>query len=216
VRTLLALPAPIHAASPAAPRRRFTAGELAAAGRRADALTLTDPSLTRPAALDWPETEEVDGWRWELGSDPDDAVLDVEDDAPTEEDRLHWAAESGTAWDRRQAQLARSWAGGFRMGNAGCALSVPVFLKDQELADAIATGWASGAAELAEAMPTPAALLDLAERSGWEGDDLLIPAELYDHQAEEYAAAWAEGRAQRRADEEELQQDRYRRGVLVC
>jgi hypothetical protein len=59
------------------------------------------------------------------------------------------------------------------------------------------------------------ALLDNAERKGWEGENLVIPAGLDRRTATLYAAWWADGRMQRTRDEEELAQDRFRQGVVL-
>jgi hypothetical protein len=183
----------------------FPLSDLLAAGDRADALPLVPP-------CDCGDCASCDDRQAAALAE----ALGLDDDAPSESDRDFWAVESGTAWDLRKARLARSWAGGWRMGSAGCALSVPTFLKDEELAAAMTDGWVVGAAEMAEAMPTPSAVLDQAERMGWEGDDLTIPADLYDHQAAEFAAAWTAGRDQRHRDEEELAQERFGRGVVLA
>lgn len=54
------------------------------------------------------------------------------------------------------------------------------------------------------------ALLDQAERAGWEGADLTIPAGLTAELAAEYAAVWASGRQQRTEDERALTEARFR------
>jgi hypothetical protein len=56
---------------------RPTAEEIRAAGAAADAIILTNPTEPRPAALDWPESDEVDGWVWEP-TEPHDFTVDTD------------------------------------------------------------------------------------------------------------------------------------------
>jgi hypothetical protein len=76
--TLTPLPASVNAGSPVAPRRSFPAR----------------PVTSRPAALDWPASPEVDGFTWELGPDAADDRWNAEQstehhfDGPTPDEVL--------------------------------------------------------------------------------------------------------------------------------